>query len=219
MKKTPLVFEYDYDNEIITRKVKAGSEWVFEGEAVPTIKFDGTATLFKDGKLWKRYDRKLSKKGLRLVSKGHEPTLDLFKEAPEGFVPCESEPDAKTGHWPGWVPVSENEPNDKWHVEALANLKEELKEGKTYELVGPAFAKNVYNLEIHELWEHASEIAVLEEVSFDSILAYFKAHNIEGFVFHHPDGRVAKIRRKDFSNVKERDFHWWEMKDEHFSNV
>lgn len=219
MKKTPLVFVYNYENEVITRDVKAGSEWVFDGEAVATIKFDGTACLFKDGKLWKRYDRKLSKNGLRLVSKGHKPTLDMFKEAPEGFVPCESEPDVKTGHWPGWVPVSEDKPEDKWHIEALKHLVKDLEEGKTYELVGPAFAKNVYNLEHHELWEHGSEVAKLDEVTFDSILAYFKAHSIEGFVFHHPDGRVAKIRRKDFCNRKERDFHWWDMTEKDFSNV
>lgn len=195
MKKTPLVFVYDYENDVITDKVKPGSEWVLEGKGIATIKVDGTACLFKEGKLWKRFDRKL-KKGVEAKA-GDEVSMDSFRDAPEGFVPCEPNPDPVTFHWPGWVPVSADKPEDKYHVEALEGVV--LEEGKTYELVGPKFSDNPYNLEKHELWKHGDLVVDLGVPTFDKIKSFLKDFYVEGLVFHNKeDGRVAKIRRKDF---------------------
>ncbi len=33
---------------------------------------------------------------------------------------------------------------------------------------------------------------------FDGMRAYFELSDIEGVVFHHPDGRMAKIKAKDY---------------------
>lgn len=195
MKKTPLVFVYDYENDVVTDKVKPGSEWVLEGKGVATIKVDGTACLFKDGKLWKRFDRKL-KKGVEAKA-GDEVSIDSFRDAPEGFVPCEPNPDPVTFHWPGWVPVSADKPEDKYHIEALKDAV--LEEGKTYELVGPKFSDNPYNLEKHELWKHGDLVVDLGIPTFDKIKNFLEENNVEGLVFHNKeDGRLAKIRRKDF---------------------
>lgn len=195
MKKTPLVFVYDYENDVVTDKVKPGSEWVLEGKGVATIKVDGTACLFKEGKLWKRFDRKL-KKGVEAKA-GDEVSIDSFRDAPEGFVPCEPNPDPVTFHWPGWVPVSADKPEDKYHVEALEGVV--LEEGKTYELVGPKFSDNPYNLEKHELWKHGDLVVDLGVPTFDKIKIFLEDNYVEGLVFHNKeDGRVAKIRRKDF---------------------
>ena len=195
MKKTPLVFVYDYENDVVTDKVKPGSEWVLEGKGVATIKVDGTACLFKEGKLWKRFDRKL-KKGVEAKA-GDEVSMDSFRDAPEGFVPCEPNPDPVTFHWPGWVPVSADKPEDKYHVEALEGVV--LEEGKTYELVGPKFSDNPYNLEKHELWKHGDLVVDLGVPTFDKIKSFLEENYVEGLVFHNKeDGRVAKIRRKDF---------------------
>lgn len=195
MKKTPLVFVFDYENDVVTDKVKPGSEWVLEGKGVATVKVDGTACLFKEGKLWKRFDRKL-KKGVEAKA-GDNVSLDLFRDAPEGFVPCEPNPDPVTFHWPGWVPVSADKPEDKYHVEALEGVV--LEEGKTYELVGPKFSDNPYNLEKHELWKHGDLVVSLGVPTFDKIKNFLEENYVEGLVFHNKeDGRVAKIRRKDF---------------------
>lgn len=199
MKKTPLVFVYDYDNNIITDKVKPGSEWVLNSEGIATIKIDGSACLYKDGKLWKRFDRRLKPKFANKFKPGDNPDLSYFREEPEGFVPCEEKPDPNTFHWPGWVPVSEDNPADKYHIEALLHLKCKLIEGKTYELVGPTLHDNPYKLENHELWEHGKLVVDIVP-DFESIKKYLEDNYIEGLVFHHKeDGRVAKIRRKDFN--------------------
>lgn len=59
----------------------------------------GPPAWLRAGKLYKRYD---AKRG---------------KPAPDGFEPAD-EPDAVTGHWPGWVPVDvvNPDPGDVWHA-------------------------------------------------------------------------------------------------------
>lgn len=221
MKKTPLVFVFDYDKQVLTEQVKPVSQWVFEGKAVATIKFDGTATLWKEGQLWKRFDRKLSPAGQKFIQKnpGATPDISHFRQAPEGFTPCEEKPDAKTFHWPGWVPVVESKPEDKHFIQALAKAQN-MKEGATYELVGPAFASNPYKLSEHELWEHGSEKANLTDVSFEGICQFMRDNVVEGIVFHNTeDGRVAKIRRKDFLLVADRYLHWQDMTPEQLQEV
>lgn len=213
MKKTPNVFVVNRETNVVDNVSKPGSEWVLNGEGVATVKFDGTSTMWKDGILWKRYDRKLNKTAARRMAKGEPLSIDMFKTPPEGFIPCEEKPDPVTFHWPGWTPLTEH---DKWHWEAVEGATG-LVDGKTYELVGPTLANNVYGLEKHELWEHGSKVVELPVVTFEAIRAWLMANKEEGLVFHHPDGRVAKIRRKDFSLVKARDYHWWMMTDADFA--
>lgn len=202
MKKTPIVFLMDYDREQITDRVRPGCEWVVNGEGVATVKFDGQAARWHEGKLWKRYDRKLSKQAQSRYNRGQDlgPIReDLFKVPPEGFEPCEAQPDPVSFHWPGWVPIDRDNPADKWFLEALDGLNGILEEGSTYELVGPSLAKNIYGLARHELWKHGQEVVELPDRSFEAISEYLAERvDIEGLVFHHEDGRMAKIRRKDF---------------------
>lgn len=221
MKKTPLVFIFDYENQILTSQIKPGSEWVFQEDSIPTIKFDGTAALWKDNKLWKRFDRKLSPSGMKFVQKNpdKQPNISHFRNAPEGFIPCEENPDPKTYHWPGWVPVSKDKPEDKHFREALEKEELVFEENATYELVGPAFANNPYNLSTHELWKHASVKAQLDDLSFDGICRFMRDNVVEGIVFHNKDGRVAKIRRKDFLLVADRYLHWKDIQVEQLQNV
>lgn len=205
MRKISTVFQIDRTIDEAVDNVRPENDWVLNGEGIATIKFDGTSTLFKDGKLWKRFDRKLNKKADKIRFAGGEvkwmgddgkPDLSWFREAPEDFMPVQDAPDPITAHWPGWVPVTKH---DKWHNEAFALFGDSLKEGHTYELVGPTLALNIYNLKTHELWEHGREVAELKDRSFGGIRKFLTDNNIEGLVFHHPDGRMAKIRRKDFN--------------------
>lgn len=201
MKKIPVVYKMDYATEILTPEVKAGCEWVVNGEGIATIKFDGSACRFYEGRLWKRFDRKLNKRAQWQLDNGKLPAeidLSFFRNPPEGFEPCEVSYDPVSFHWPGWVPVTENNPDDKYHNEALRNHCGPLVEGNTYELVGPTLASNPYNLTAHLLVEHGTEIVVVEDRTLEGLWAYLNENYIEGLVFHHPDGRMAKIRRKDY---------------------
>lgn len=174
MKKIRTVFLIDRDLRRATDVVQ--ENWVLEGEGVATIKFDGTSSMVKDGLLFKRFDAKHG------------------KTPPAGFIPAEPAPDVHTGHWPGWVRVSDTAPEDKWHREAFA--RGDFEDG-TYELIGPKVQKNKYGLTSHELVLHGS-VTVEVERSHEGLVRWLEENNHEGLVFHHSDGRMAKLRRKDF---------------------
>jgi len=55
MKKIPTIFKRNPENmkEILPEQ-HPDCGWVFDGEGVPTRKYDGTCCRVKDGKLWKR---------------------------------------------------------------------------------------------------------------------------------------------------------------------
>lgn len=183
MQKIPSVFCRNYDGDHRVRdEVVAGSEWVLAGEGCPTVKFDGTACMFRAGVLYKRFDAK----------KGKTP--------PAGFEPCQ-DPDPATGHWPGWIPVLEGNPADKWALEALTKKVNAggVSEG-TYELCGPKINGNPEGLASHELLRHGSCVVITTRklTSFPEIRELLEEMPIEGIVWHHVDGRMAKIKRKDF---------------------
>jgi hypothetical protein len=174
MKKIKTVFAIDRELRRATENVQVA--WVLNGEGVATIKFDGTSCLAEEGRLFKRFDAKNG------------------KAPPAGFVPVEDAPDPVTGHWPGWVAVSEVAPEDKWHREAFAAGPFE---NGTYELVGPKVQKNRYDRAAHELIRHGSVVVEVERTR-DGMIRWLEEHVHEGLVFHHEDGRMAKLRRKDF---------------------
>lgn len=156
-------------------------QWVLDGEGVATRKWDGTACMVLNGELYKRYDCK----------RGKTP--------PEGAIPCQ-EPDPH-GHWPHWVKCDRNNPADKYHWEGYDVYGRKLRDG-TYELVGPKINGNKegFNKDwSHFLVEHGDRILDGQfELTFESIRDFLEKTEIEGIVFHHPDGRMAKIRRSDF---------------------
>ena len=178
MNKIPSLFTRNYDGDrLVIDEVVPGSEWVMNGEGIATRKFDGTACMVKDGKLYKRYDRK----------KG--------KPAPKGWEPCEDSPDAHTGHWPGWLPVG-GLPEDKWHREAWENEGRDLPDG-TYELCGPKIQGNPEGFSKHVLIPHGQEPLPAPR-TYAELKVYLGTHDYEGIVWHHIDGRMVKIKKKDF---------------------
>lgn len=178
MKKIPSVFKRDYDGDrLVYDEVTPGCEWVLAGEGTPTIKYDGTACLIKDGKLYKRYDCK----------PGRTP--------PENWEPCEPVPNEHTGHWPGWVPVGDG-PEDKWFREVW---EEDVHLDGTYELIGPKVQNNPYGVQSHMLIAHGEPLkGKANPRTFDEIKQCLETLDIEGIVWHNTDGRMAKIKRKDF---------------------
>jgi len=178
VRKIPTLFERNYDGNCLVRDaVVPGTEWVLEGEGIATEKYDGTACLVREGQLFARYDCKV----------GRTP--------PQGFESAQ-DADPVSGHWPGWVPVT-NGPEHQYHREAFSSLSHP-EHGRTLELVGPKVQKNPYKLSRHYLWEHGMPLAVLPPLDFEGLRTYLANRWIEGIVWHHADGRMAKIKRRDF---------------------
>jgi hypothetical protein len=182
MKKIPTIFTRD-GNMKITTEHHPDCHWVFNGEGVPTYKIDGTSCLYRDGKLLKRYDAKNGKK----------PQV--------GFEPCEEAPDPKSGHWPGWVPINGN---DRWHEQALSYMRSILAEAGmqltngTYELIGPKINGNPEKVVTHILIPHGIKIESKVPTDQPNLRLYLAHLPYEGVVWHHADGRMAKIKRRDF---------------------
>lgn len=184
MKKIPTIFERDWngDRSRVLDQVHPVCEWVFAGEGIATRKMDGTCCMIRDGKLFKRQEFK----------QGQSVPAD-FEEA--GF-------DAETGKRVGWRPVGDG-PEDKWHRIGLENLAG--KADGTYELVGPHTQKNPEKYEQDILVPHTVETLALADApprDFDGLKAYLADRDIEGIVFHHPDGRRAKIKKRDFGQKR-----------------
>jgi hypothetical protein len=177
MKKILSLFQRNYETDRLVRnEIVPGSEWVVAGEGVATRKFDGTCCLVRDGKLFKRYDAKQG------------------KLPPSGFEPAQPEPDPVTKHWPGWLAVGDG-PDDRWHREAWTGAT--LPEG-TYELIGLIVNGNNEKMAGHALIRHGSQELPDAPRDYEGLKAYLLARDIEGIVWHHPDGRMVKVKTKDF---------------------
>jgi len=180
MQKIISLFQRNYEGDRLVRdEVVPGAEWVLAGEGVATRKWDGTCCRLLAGKLWARYD----------VKKGRTP--------PPGFEAAQ-EPDPTTGHWPGWIPVGDG-PEHKWHREAAAVFAEVTdRPDGTYELCGPKVNGNPEKFEAHVLIGHGRALLPDAPRTFEALREWLRLADVEGIVWHHPDGRMVKIKAKDF---------------------
>jgi hypothetical protein len=199
MRKIKSLYMRNYDGDGLVRdEVVEGSEWVLAGEGKATVKYDGTCCLVRDGKLYRRHDRKLTKAAFRRKKAGEKGPwpIEDFKPAPPEWEACEPEPDQATTHWPGWIPVGDG-PEDKWYREAWSVEGAHLSDG-THELVGPKINGNPHHCSRHRFWRHGIERCRKFRLSFEGIGQYLRDNGEEGIVWHHPDGRMVKIKRRDF---------------------
>ena len=185
MKKIPTLFEREYkDHRVVGIKPVLTSpdlQWVLDGKGIATEKIDGTCCAIINGKFYKRYDAKKEKK------------------PPENAIPC-CDPDPITGHWPHWIPVSEEDPSSRWHLVAKENAEMETGEplcDGTYEAVGPHFQGNPHHLDRDVLIRHGLHILYVER-TFEGIKKYLEEHEIEGIVFWKDGEPQCKIKRSDF---------------------
>lgn len=182
MKKIPTLFKRDFENKgAIIDCVQKGCEWVVAGDGRATVKHDGTCCMIRDGVLYKRYELKHGKK------------------PPMNFEPaCEF--DENTGKQRGWVPVGDG-PEDAYHREGLQwliDIDGAIKNG-TYELIGPKIQGNPECVNRHILVLHGGVELQDVPVSFKELRDWLALrNNIEGVVWHHRDGRMAKIKLRDF---------------------
>jgi len=186
MKKIISLFKRDYEGtRLVYDEIVEGAEWVIAGEGTATEKIDGTSCLlrYNDGQveLLKRYDAKSG------------------KTPPINFVPAQ-DPDPVTGHYPGWIPVHADNKADMWYLEGLDNYLANNKtyEYGTFELIGEKVQKNPYGLVGHTLVKHGAKVLDDVPTDFEGLRDYLVSQNIEGIVWHHPDGRMVKIKKRDF---------------------
>ena len=152
MRKIPSLFRREDaprgKGSLVVPVVTPGCEWVLLGEGTPTRKRDGTAVMLRRDEapfIWKRYDAK----------RGKKPPVD--------FLPAQ-DPDPVTGHWPGWLPVSENNPADAWILLAVANSVHDgpsvlfsAEPTSTWEACGPQINGNPEGLSRHVIFRHGIE--------------------------------------------------------------
>ena len=185
MEKIPTLFRRDPDDlKRVLTEVNPGCEWVLAGEGVATCKFDGTCVQLDDGGRW--WARREVKPG---------------KAAPDGFAAVMT--DETTGKTVGWEPV-EQSGFAKWHAQALAEHDGEPFAPGTYELCGPKVNGNPEAYVLHVLVAHATAPTAVEldypltfDAARDAVLA-LREQGVEGIVWHHPDGRMAKLKGRDF---------------------
>lgn len=188
MRKIPTLFQRDPDDRAhVLPEVNPDCQWVIDGHGRATRKFDGTCVMLDEqGEWWAR----------REVKPGKTP--------PARYVPVEF--DQNTGKTMGWEPIGQSA-FAKFHTEALDNHRStnngfyEPQPG-THELIGPKVNGNPEREQKHWLIEHAKAEPIGQpELTFEGIrkeVLMHGSHGCEGIVWHHPDGRMAKIKARDF---------------------
>lgn len=177
MKKIPTIFERDWegDRSRVLDQWHPACAWVYCGEGRATRKMDGTCCMIRGGVLYKR----------REVQGGGAvpPNFEVVDRDPETLKVV------------GWVPVDDR-PEDRWHREALT--EQTSWDDGTYELVGPKVQGNPEGWPGHQLIRHGNIAEDDVPRTFEGLREWLAGQNIEGIVWHHPDGRMAKIKLRDF---------------------
>jgi uncharacterized protein DUF5565 len=179
MNKIPTVFLRDpADRGRTLDEVHPECRWVLDGDGTATRKYDGTCVLLdEDGVWWAR----------REVRPG--------RRRPPGYRPVMT--DQVTGKTVGWEPIA-NSSYATCHAEAVAGGQ--VREPGTYELIGPRINGNPERVPAHRLVRHADADVLDTPRDFAGLRSWLLAHpQFEGIVWHHPDGRRAKLKYRDFA--------------------
>jgi hypothetical protein len=189
VRKIPTLFLRDpEDRAHVLPVVNPECQWVIDGEGIPTQKIDGTCVqLDEDNRWWAR----------REVKPGKTP--------PANFLPVQT--DEATGKTMGWEPIGQSA-FAKYHAEALKEAQENAVDPwtpwpvGTYELIGPKINGNPERMDRHWLVAHANcatlKVPVLTFEGIRETVLRLGEGGVEGLVWHHPDGRAAKIKARDF---------------------
>lgn len=182
MKKIETIFERGENFGVIPQPRK-GCEWVFAGEGIVTEKLDGTNI------------RLTVEKGVAVyIEKRRNPSRE---EKAQGIEP-------------GYIDADRDDPSDKHIFRAVDGTDLTDWPNGLYEVeaVGPKIQGNPLELDSPMCYPFKFRPIILPDMKreFQSIKDYVLSlesqfspgHPAEGIVFHHPDGRMAKIKRKDF---------------------
>lgn len=182
MQKIPTLFVRDAARpQFVTREVTLGCKWVLAGEGWATRKFDGTnvrATVH-GGKLVQ-------------MEKRRNPSRE----------------EKANGAEPGYVQVEPADPSDKWIVASFEATDFSAWPDGAWpcEAVGPKIQGGPdgepASLIPFSLPDYAERMAIPDggPRDFDMMHDVLGGSDWEGIVWHHPDGRMAKIKRRDFGH-------------------
>ena len=186
MEKIPTMFRRNpEDRSRVLMEVHPDCQWVLDGEGVATRKYEGTSVMLSPkGEWWSR----------REVKKG--------KERPENYLYLSTDP--ISGAEMGYEPMAQSSFREM-HAEAVRSMPNKKFTPGTYELVGPRINRNPEGVHVHTLIKHeeaetygkSGQPRTLELIRELVIVLGIDA-GWEGIVFHHPDGRMAKIKFRDF---------------------
>jgi hypothetical protein len=183
MEKIPTLFDRD-DHFRVVDKLRAGCAWVLDGEGTPTEKLDGSNVRLtvRSGQLVR-------------VEKRRNPSK---QQKQQGIVD-------------GWyVDADDASAEDKWLLAAArATDVSGWPDGEhPCEALGPRIQGNPlglpgqlcvpFNLRAPVYQDVPRNYQELREFLATLESKFAPGHLAEGIVFHHPDGRRAKIKRKDF---------------------
>jgi hypothetical protein len=176
MEKIPTLFIRDPDNmKLVTREVNPDAAWVLRGEGVPTRKKDGTnvRVTVKDG-------------APKWVEKRRNPTRE----------------EKANGAEPGYVVADEHDPSNIHILNAVTyTVYTDWPDGVyPCEALGPKIQGGVESSRptIYP-FTLAPEILRENPRTFGEISNFLARNEIEGIVWHHKDGRMAKVKRRDFN--------------------
>lgn len=183
MEKIPTVFERD-DSFRVIDKVKQGCEWVFAGEGVSTEKLDGTNVRLtvRSGQLVRVEKRRnpSAKQKKQGITDGWYVDADEF--GPEDRWIYEAGRATDVSGWPdGEHSCEALGPNIQGNALGLTKLL-----CVPFNLVVPTYSDAPRSYEGLRVWLEKMESS------------FSPGHLAEGIVFHHADGRRAKIKRRDF---------------------
>ena len=185
MQKIPTIFQRDPKTFKVIDEPTPGCEWVFDGQGIVTEKIDGTNVQLtvKSGTI-------------AVLEKRRNPSK---KQKADGIVD------------PWYVTATVTDPADKWIFAASVNTDVSgWPDGEhPCEAIGPKIQGNPLGLESHICYAFtlspldygfmSRDFVYLSWFLRDLDSLYSPGHLAEGIVFHHPDGRMAKIKRKDFT--------------------
>lgn len=186
MEKIPTLFERDVHFRVVDQP-RAECAWVFNGEGIPTEKLDGTNVRLtvRSGQLVRvekrRNPSKLQKQ--QGIIDGWYADVDEFSAQDKWILAAANGTDVS-----GW-------PDGEHSCEALGPHIQ----GNSLELTAQLCVP--FNLEVPVFQDVPRGYAELQEFLATLESSYAPGHLAEGIVFHHPDGRRAKIKRKDFSHA------------------
>ena len=186
MEKIPTIFNRGENFKVVNQPRK-GCEWVFAGEGRATEKLDGT--------------------NVRLTVRAGQVVRVEKRRNP-------SKLQKQQGIVDGWyVDADQYSKDDKWIFEAVrATDVHGWPDGEhSAEALGPNIQGNLLGLKKNLCVPFNLEIPVYENVprTYEGLVQFLEnleslfspGHLAEGIVFHHSDGRRAKIKRKDFARA------------------
>lgn len=178
MIKIPTLFIRNEQNmKLVTRDINPDAEWIFNGNAIPTVKKDGTNIRVT-----------ISHWQCIHVEKRRNPTRE----------------EKAAGAEPGYIDASRDDPSDKHIFAAVdATTFTGWPDGLwPCEALGPKIQGGVEASQpmLYSFVLHPLVIAEPFELTYDGIRDFLATHTIEGIVWHDENHyRFAKIKRRDFA--------------------